>query len=72
MLEATVQHRSKSPGVDDGVFLLAFSRTEEEKAALREVASNLDIIERETEYTVYFRDPENNQFAVSTYPIVPA
>jgi catechol 2,3-dioxygenase-like lactoylglutathione lyase family enzyme len=68
-----VEHTDEAPrhvrGVGSGPFLLAFQIEPSEHdgfvSALAE--RNIDV-EEETEYTTYFRDPEGNRVAVSSYP----
>ena len=58
------------PIIVPGPFLLAFSIAQEQREALLEkLAARGHEVEASTGYTSYFRDPENNRVAVSTYPL---
>jgi glyoxylase I family protein len=52
-----------------GLHLLAFAIGAEERAFWRSRLQQAQVpIESETEYTLYFRDPEGNRLALSHYP----
>lgn len=70
MIERTTQRREMVQGVDAGLFLIAF-RIERSKRIDFEsrLAAHACLVETRTDHTSYFRDPEGNRFAVSSYPL---
>ena len=70
MIERTIQRRAAMQGVDAGLFLIAFRIDRSERADFESrLAAHACPVEATTEHTSYFRDPEGNRFAVSTYPL---
>ncbi len=69
MIERTTRPRPVVDGVDAGLFLIAFriDRSEHVDFVSR-LAAHGHLVESTTEHTSYFRDPEGNRFAVSSYP----
>ena len=68
MIEHTEQRRHVVPGVDAGLCLIAFQMDQAAQARLEsELVARGYPLESRTEYTRYFRDPEGNRFAVSSY-----
>lgn len=58
------------PVIAQGPFLLAVSIEESQRAPLLEKLETLgQTLEASTSFTSYFRDPEGNRVAVSTYPL---
>jgi catechol 2,3-dioxygenase len=57
-------------GAAAGLFLLALSAEPAERDALeRSLAASGFPVEARTEHTIYFRDPEGNRVAISSYPV---
>jgi catechol-2,3-dioxygenase len=70
MIERTTRVREKVHGVDAGLFLIAFRITPSERVDFESrLAAHACPVESTTEHTSYFRDPEGNRFAVSSYPL---
>lgn len=70
MIEHTQRERERSSGVDAGLFLIALRVSRAERLDLESYfAEHGCPRESATEHTSYFRDPEGNRFAVSTYPL---
>jgi glyoxylase I family protein len=70
MVEHTERMRDRFAGVDAGLFLLAFSVSPKNHDELEERLAALGHpLESKTENTRYFRDPEGNRFAVSSYDL---
>jgi catechol 2,3-dioxygenase-like lactoylglutathione lyase family enzyme len=69
MIERTEEPLRPVTGVVPGPFLLALALSPEECADCeRTLASAGFPIESRTTHTMYFRDPEGNRVAVSSYP----
>lgn len=69
MVERTEEPARRVPGVGAGLFLVALAAEPAERAALeRSLAAHGVLIDSRTEFTIYFRDPEGNRVAVSSYP----
>lgn len=70
MIERTSARREPVSGVGAGLFLLALAMPTQRRATIvEELAANGVIVESETEFSVYFRDPDGNRVALSAYPI---
>jgi catechol-2,3-dioxygenase len=70
MIEHTKRIRQTVDSVDAGLFLIAFRVDSASRANLENRLANLGHpIETRTEHTSYFRDPESNRFAISSYPL---
>jgi catechol-2,3-dioxygenase len=70
MIEHTLRERERSHGIDAGLFLVALRVSHAERIELENHFSKQGCPrESSTEHTSYFRDPEGNRFAVSTYPL---
>lgn len=62
--------RPKPAGVDDGLFLLAFSGDEADREAFAARCHGRGVaIEDRTAHTLYVRDPEDNRVAFSSHPL---
>ncbi|MBI3200480.1 MAG: VOC family protein [Myxococcales bacterium] len=69
MIERTEEPTRQVSGVGAGPFLLAFSVTPDERAALEhELERAAAPIEERTLHSSYVRDPEGNRVAISHYP----
>lgn len=69
MIEHTARQRAVVQDVDAGLFLIAFRiECSERLDFVSRLAAHGHLVESTTEYTSYFRDPEGNRFAVSSYP----
>lgn len=69
MIEHTEEPARPVQGVGAGPFLLAFSVTPDERAALeRELERRGATVEQRTVHSSYARDPEGNRVAISHYP----
>ena len=68
MIERTEEPARPVPGIGVGLFLLALAAEPAERVALEEslTASGIPIEDR-TEHTIYFRDPEGNRAAISSF-----
>jgi len=67
----TQDGKKLTPFSDDppGYHLIAFTIDEDEKNLWRQRLSSEKIrIENESEYTIYFRDPEGNRIGLSSFP----
>lgn len=62
--------KKAAPGVERGLFLLAFAAEDLERRQQIEAraAAAGHPVESRTEFTAYLRDPEGNRVAVSSYP----
>lgn len=70
MIEHTSRSRQVVTGVDAGLFLIAFRVVGTERDAVeRRLAELGHPLESRTEHSSYFRDPEGNRFALSSYPL---
>jgi len=70
MIERTGEPVRHVAGVGSGPFLIALALTPQEcDACERALSSQGTSIESRSEHTRYFRDPEGNRVAVSSYPI---
>lgn len=70
MIERTEAPAHRVQGVGAGPFLLAFGVEPSERDAVRRsLAAAGCPIEARTEHTIYFRDPEGNRVALSSYPL---
>jgi catechol-2,3-dioxygenase len=70
MIERTAQRRERVQDVDAGLFLIAFRIKQSERVDFESrMAAHACPLESTTEHTSYFRDPEGNRFAVSTFPL---
>ncbi len=70
MIERTAQRREMVQDVDAGLFLIAFRiKCGERIDFVSRLAAHACPVEMTTEHTSYFRDPEGNRFAISTYPL---
>lgn len=68
MIEDTEDGERNVRGVGAGPFLLAFRSDAEQGEALVQRLEDRDIeVEACSDYTIYFRDPENNRVAISSY-----
>jgi len=69
MIEQTVQLRDRVEGVGAGAFLLAFAMEPEQRTVERaRLLEHGVLIESESAYSIYFRDPEQNRVALSSWP----
>lgn len=69
MIEHTTAPAPRLPGVGAGAFFLALGAEPAERAELEGLlAASGFPVEARTEYTIYFRDPEGNRVALSSYP----
>lgn len=72
MIERTAEPAPRVEGVGAGPFLLALAAAPAERAALeRSFAAQGVLVDSRTEFTTYFRDPEGNRVALSSYPLPP-
>ena len=70
MVEETSEPARHVPGVGAGPFLLAFAITDADRPTfLTRLNEAGGTVESTTTYTTYFRDPEGNRVAVSSYPV---
>jgi catechol 2,3-dioxygenase-like lactoylglutathione lyase family enzyme len=70
MIERTASRPRRVRGVGAGQFLLAVAASVRRRNAVeRSLAAAGVAIETRTEHTIYFRDPEDNRAAVSSFPI---
>lgn len=70
MIEPTAESPRTVVGVGSGLFLIALSVSEAERAAFEirlELAGSR--IESRSEFTSYARDPDGNRIAISSYPL---
>ncbi|MCP4498474.1 MAG: hypothetical protein GY822_00710 [Deltaproteobacteria bacterium] len=67
MIEELQEHRSIVVGRASGVFLLAVEVSNPVRQSIK--ATLGDELESETEHTLYFRDPEGNRVAASSFPL---
>lgn len=73
MIEQTTEPPRLAPAVGAGLFLLALSAEAGERALLeRSLAAAGCPVESRTDHTTYFRDPEGNRVAISSYPAASA
>jgi glyoxylase I family protein len=69
MVEKTEQTERRAEGVGAGPFLLAFSVSVEERAALEHALEAAGAaIEARSAFSSYARDPEGNRIAISHHP----
>ena len=69
MIEHSDEPVRPVPGVSAGLFLIALAAEPAERDALeRSLAAAGYPVEARTEHTIYFRDPEGNRVAISSYP----
>ena len=73
MIEQTEEPARRVHGIGAGPFLLALAAAPSERSVLENSleASGFPVDSR-TEHTIYFRDPEGNRVALSSYPLVGA
>ena len=70
MIEQTEEPARQVQGVGAGPFLLALAAGPSDRAALeKSLAMSGFPVEARTEHTIYFRDPEGNRVAISSYPL---
>lgn len=70
MIERTEQQARPTAGVGAGLFLLALSLSPSESEACEQTLAAAGVpVESRTVHTRYFRDPEGNRVAVSSYPL---
>ena len=70
MIERTEEPARRVQGVGAGLFLLALAAGQAERVTLeKSLAASGSPIEARTEHTIYFRDPEGNRVAISSYPL---
>jgi len=70
MIERTTQGRDTAPDMNAGLFLIAFRIEPSERVDFESrLAAHACPAESSTEHTSYFRDPEGNRFAISSYPL---
>jgi catechol-2,3-dioxygenase len=70
MIEKTDRTRESVQGVDAGPFLIAFRIDASMRVGVeRLLESSGHPIESRTDHTSYFRDPEGNRIAVSSYEL---
>ena len=70
MIERTEDPARLVQGVGACPFLLALAATLPDRVALeRSLAMSGVPVEARTEHTIYFRDPEGNRVALSSYPL---
>ena len=70
MIEQTGEPARRVRGVGAGPFLVALKAEPSARAALeRSLAISGFPVEARTEHTAYFRDPEGNRVALSSYPL---
>ena len=73
MIERTEEPARLVPGVGAGPFLLALAAAPSERSVLeKSLGSSGFPIDSRTEHTIYFRDPEGNRVALSSYPLLGA
>lgn len=69
MVEASDARRNRPSGVDAGWFLVAFAcEASARNSRADHLVSKGVICEGQTDYSVYFRDPDGNRFALTSYP----
>lgn len=69
MIERSAEPPRRVDGIGRGPFLLAWSVSAEERAALELALDAAGVaIESRTQFSSYFRDPEGNRVAISHYP----
>jgi len=69
MIERSHARPRRVVGVGAGAFLLAVAADTRRRDAMeRSLAAAGVAVEERTEHTIYFRDPEGNRAAVSSYP----
>lgn len=69
MIEHTERQRCEVSGVDAGLFLFAMRVPAEARSNFERAMAALGCpCESRTEHSSYFRDPEGNRFALSSYP----
>lgn len=70
MVEHVETARPRVDGLASGAFLLAFPMAAEERLHKRGVLITRGVaIESESMYSIYFRDPEQNRVALSSWPL---
>lgn len=70
MIERTDASRPQVEGVGAGLFLLAFRIDASERETWLERLAQLGaLVESQTTHSVYFRDPDGNRVALSSYPL---
>jgi catechol 2,3-dioxygenase-like lactoylglutathione lyase family enzyme len=70
MIELTGEPPRRVLGVGAGPFLLAFAKRPLDRDALGISLTEAGFpVESRTEHTMYFRDPEGNRVAISSYPL---
>lgn len=70
MIELAGETPRRVRGVGAGPFLLAFAKRPSERDALEVSLARAGFpVESRTEHTIYFRDPEGNRVAISSYPL---
>ncbi len=69
MVEHTRLGRPVVEGVDAGPFLVAFAASPDDRQVIEATLAAAGCpAESRTDFTTYFRDPEGNRVAVSSYP----
>ncbi|HEY5998476.1 MAG TPA: VOC family protein [bacterium] len=69
MIERTAEPPRRVADVGAGLFLLALACAAERREAWERSLTSAGVrIEGRTEHTSYFRDPEGNRVAISSYP----
>lgn len=64
------QAEPSEPAVPAGSLeLIALAISSDERSALRERLVHAALLEAETAYTLYFRDPDGRRVGVSSYPL---
>jgi len=72
MIERTSEPVRRVEGVGAGPFLLALGAGAVEREKLERSLADTGLPpESRTEHTIYFRDPEGNRVALSSYPLEP-
>jgi glyoxylase I family protein len=70
MIEHTTQRRETAHDTSAGLFLIAFRIDPSERVDFESrLAAHACPVQSRTEHTSYFRDPEGNRFAISSYPL---
>jgi catechol 2,3-dioxygenase-like lactoylglutathione lyase family enzyme len=73
MIERSVARPRRVRAVGTGLFLLAVARDARGRKAVERALAAVGVaVEERTGHTTYFRDPEGNRAAVSSYPLAQA
>jgi catechol 2,3-dioxygenase-like lactoylglutathione lyase family enzyme len=71
MIERTFEPSRHVAGVGAGPFLLALAGSSQQCEGWERALAAAGVpLESHTQHTGYFRDPEGNRFAVSSYPLI--